>query len=180
MVKKAKHPLISTLLFIIYSCISYLSSQSAVRVFDAREVEELCEEYAQYMNRLLNGPHGGLDLASLCIIPNSNCWIIYIDALVLDFGGNLLDAILLATRGALFNTRISKCTIEQVEGKYEFDVADEETDVLAGWREVPVCVTLNKVKQEGGKVRECCISEETLLTPITNHKFLFARLALDL
>lgn len=30
----------------------------------------------------------------------------------------------------------------------EFEVSDEETEVVCGWREVPVCVTVYKVKKE--------------------------------
>lgn len=120
-------------------------SPSATRVFDPRQVEEMCNEYSQLMNRVLNAPHGGIDLKALCIIPGSTCWILNIDALVLDYGGNLLDAIFLATRGALHNTRIPRATVEQSDGRLEFDIADEETEIVRGWEDVPMCVTLNKV-----------------------------------
>ncbi|KAJ3090393.1 Exosome complex component RRP42 [Quaeritorhiza haematococci] len=125
-------------------------SPSATRVFDLRELEDLCTEYSQFMNRLFNGPHSGIDLKSLCIIPGSTCWVVYVDALVLDYGGNLLDTIVLATRGALLNTRIAKCTVEEVgtgDGgpRYEFDVADEETEPVKGAADLPVCLTLSKI-----------------------------------
>jgi exosome complex RNA-binding protein Rrp42 (RNase PH superfamily) len=35
------------------------------------------------IDRLFNGPQSGLDLESLCIIPNQQCWVIYIDAMVI-------------------------------------------------------------------------------------------------
>jgi exosome complex component RRP42 len=45
-----------------------------------------------------------LRLEELSIIPGKQCWIIHVDATVLDSGGNLLDAIVLATRAALKTT----------------------------------------------------------------------------
>lgn len=47
---------------------------------------------------------GALNLKDLCIIPHKLCWILYIDALVLDSGGNLFDSISMATYAALSNT----------------------------------------------------------------------------
>ena len=46
-----------------------------------------------------------LDLKSLCIVPAKACWTIYIDALVVEWGGNVLDALSLAVRSALSDTR---------------------------------------------------------------------------
>lgn len=45
-----------------------------------------------------------MELKKLCIIPGKLCWIIYVDAMVLDSNGNLFDAISIATRAALHNT----------------------------------------------------------------------------
>jgi exosome complex RNA-binding protein Rrp42 (RNase PH superfamily) len=39
-------------------------------------------EFGEMLNRVLNGDQGGLDLRSLCIIPGSTCWVVYVDALV--------------------------------------------------------------------------------------------------
>ena len=53
-----------------------------MKSLDPREVEDMCSEYSELMNRVLNGDHSGLDLKSLCIVPGSTCWVVYIDALV--------------------------------------------------------------------------------------------------
>ena len=45
-----------------------------------------------------------IDLKSLCLVPKRQCWILYIDAMVLDSGGNLFDAISIAARAALATT----------------------------------------------------------------------------
>jgi exosome complex RNA-binding protein Rrp42 (RNase PH superfamily) len=46
-----------------------------------------------------------LRLEELCIIPGKQCWVLHVDAVVLDSGGNLLDAIVLAARAALKTTQ---------------------------------------------------------------------------
>ncbi|KAJ3181028.1 Exosome complex component RRP42 [Gaertneriomyces sp. JEL0708] len=134
-------------------------SPSATRgLMEPQDVENMCIEYSQFMNRVLNGDQGGIDLKSLCIIHGSTCWILNIDVLVLDFGGNLLDIILVATRGALHNTRIPKAIIEESDGKVDFAISDDETELVRGWEGVPLCVTLNKIGY--GHVVDASPSEE--------------------
>lgn len=53
-------------------------------------------------------PGGALDLPSLCVIPGKACWLVYVDALLLNDGGNVLDALSVATRAALALTRVPK------------------------------------------------------------------------
>ena len=60
-------------------------------------------ELSAVLERILLQSHT-IDLTKLCIIPDKLCWILYIDAMVLDSGGNLFDAISLATKAALHNT----------------------------------------------------------------------------
>lgn len=50
----------------------------------------------------------GLDLASLCLVPGKTCWLVYVDALVLNDGGNVLGALSMAARAALALTRVYK------------------------------------------------------------------------
>ncbi|KAI8930361.1 ribosomal protein S5 domain 2-type protein [Entophlyctis helioformis] len=120
-------------------------SPSAMPFADPRDVEQMCNDYSQILNRILNGPHGGLDLGKLCIIPGATCWIVSVDVLILDYGGNVLDTIAMAVRGALHNTRLPKATVEQTDGHYEFDIADDETETLSGRDMVPVAQTLCKI-----------------------------------
>jgi exosome complex component RRP42 len=116
------------------------------------------------MNKVFNGTQGGIDLEALVIIPRQQCWILYIDALVgsfaidlsklelnklhqqiLEYNGNVLDSIFLATRGALGNTQIPKTKVEEVaEGQFDFDVVDGTVPVK-GASDAPITVTLNKL-----------------------------------
>lgn len=46
------------------------------------------------LDRVLNGPQGGLNLEKLCIIPGQQCWIVYIDAIVSSHGLHIIINIL--------------------------------------------------------------------------------------
>ncbi|KAF9564002.1 Exosome complex component RRP42 [Mortierella alpina] len=91
---------------------------------------------------------GGINLSKLCIIPGQQCWILYVDALVLDYGGNLMDAIFMGTRAAIYDTRIPKTEVQDLgDGQFEFEVLDdaEDTEEVEGREDMPLCVTLNKI-----------------------------------
>lgn len=60
---------------------------------------------------------GSLDLKSLCVLPGKTCWVVYVDALLLNDGGNVLDALSIAARAALALTRIPKVRVTAVLGK---------------------------------------------------------------
>jgi exosome complex component RRP42 len=64
---------------------------------------------------------------------------------ILDNGGNVLDCLFLATRGALQNTRIPKTRVQEVaHGDYDFELLDT-MEQLKGWQNVPVTVTLHRI-----------------------------------
>jgi exosome complex RNA-binding protein Rrp42 (RNase PH superfamily) len=60
------------------SCSSPIASQQ----FAGRGADDFNNELTQMLDRVLNGPQGGLNLEKLCIIPGQQCWIVYIDAIV--------------------------------------------------------------------------------------------------
>jgi exosome complex component RRP42 len=56
----------------------------------------------------------------------------------------------MATKAALYNTRIPKTQIQDLgDGEFEFEVLDdvEDAERLDGIENIPIGVTLNKVKQ---------------------------------
>ncbi|CEG64195.1 hypothetical protein RMATCC62417_01216 [Rhizopus microsporus] len=123
-------------------------SPSASQQFEGRGADEINNSLTMAVDRLFNGPQSGLDLEKLCIIPGQQCWIIYIDAMVMDAAGNLLDCIVMTVRAALYNTRIPKTEIQDLgEGEYEFEVMDdvEDAEPIVGWENLPITVTLYKI-----------------------------------
>ncbi|KAG0171825.1 Exosome complex component RRP42 [Apophysomyces sp. BC1034] len=126
-------------------------SPSASQQFEGRGADDLNNSLTLALDRLLNGPQSGLDLAKLCIIPGQQCWVIHIDAMVMDCAGNLLDCIVMTTRAALFNTRIPKTEIQDLgEGEFEFEVMDdvEDAEPIEGWERLPIAVSLYKIGQQ--------------------------------
>lgn len=66
-----------------------------------------------------------IDLASLCILPGKSCWVLYIDALVLDLDGSVVDAIAIGCRAALHDTRIPKVEIQKDGDEEDFEIDDD-------------------------------------------------------
>ena len=44
------------------------------------------------------GRAGGLDLSQLCVVSGKTAWVVYLDALLLDVGGNLHDVLSAAAK----------------------------------------------------------------------------------
>ncbi|KAI7854002.1 ribosomal protein S5 domain 2-type protein [Circinella umbellata] len=123
-------------------------SPSASQQFEGHGADELNNTLTLALERFLCGPQSGLDLAKLCIIPGRQCWVIYVDAMVMDCAGNLLDCIIMTTRSALFDTRIPKTEIQDLgDGEYEFEVMDdvEDAEPIGNWNRLPLAVTLYKI-----------------------------------
>ncbi|KAJ3339957.1 Exosome complex component RRP42 [Gonapodya sp. JEL0774] len=125
---------------------------SAAPHLTPQALQSLSTELSQSVSRLLNGPGGGLDLKSLCIIPRRTCWILYVDAMILDSSGPLLDPLHLGVRAALLTTQIPHVTVERVGAgplDFDYDVTPDRTVPISGAASVPVSVTLHKI---GGRL----------------------------
>ncbi|ORY95595.1 ribosomal protein S5 domain 2-type protein [Syncephalastrum racemosum] len=123
-------------------------SPSASQQFEGRGADDINNQLTLSMDRLFNGPQSGIDVSSLCIIPGQQCWVIYIDAMVMDCGGNLFDCIAFTTRAALFDTRIPRTEVQDMgDGEFEFEVMDDIEDAtpVPGWAQSPVAITMYKI-----------------------------------
>ena len=90
----------------------------------------------------------GIDLRGLGIVDGKSCWLLYVDALVLNRGGNLLDAISIAAKAALGNTRIPKVDIvaDEEGGEAEIELDDDpESAVPVDTTRVPLVITVSQV-----------------------------------
>ncbi|KAH8555474.1 ribosomal protein S5 domain 2-type protein [Umbelopsis sp. PMI_123] len=123
-------------------------SPSASQQFEGHGADDLNNELTQALQRILGGPQCGINFEKLCIIKGQQCWVVYIDAMILDYSGNVFDAIFMATKAALYNTRIPKTQIQDLgDGEFEFEVLDdvEDAERLDGIENIPIGVTLNKI-----------------------------------
>lgn len=102
--------------------------------FRGRGGDELSAELSTAIEKSFGvgmaGEAAALDLASLCILPGKSCWVLYVDALVLDLDGSVVDAISVACRAALEDAKIPKVEILGEGEGQDFEVDDEESTRL--------------------------------------------------
>jgi len=114
---------------------------------ESREADELNLELARVLRRNLNNK-SAIDLEKLCVIEGKQCWIIYVDVLVVYNNGNLYDTMGIATKAALYDTRIPKIEVVPSETPGEMDIevdADPEATIVFDATNVPICITLTKI-----------------------------------
>jgi exosome complex component RRP42 len=132
---------------------------SASPEYEGRGAEVLNQELSIVLERIANNTtlSNIMELKKLCIIPGKLCWIIYVDAMVLDSNGNLFDAISIATRAALHNTLVPKVEVN-LENE-EFEISDDpESFTRLNTDNVPICITFTKIAN--GYIVDSTIEEE--------------------
>ncbi|XP_006746704.1 exosome complex component RRP42 [Leptonychotes weddellii] len=129
-----------------FSVASPCSSANATPEFEGRGGDDLGTEIANTLYRIFNNK-SSVDLKSLCISPREHCWILYVDVLLLECGGNLFDTICIAVKAALFNTRIPRVRVlEDEEGSKDIELSDDPYDCIRlSVENVPCIVTLCKI-----------------------------------
>lgn len=91
---------------------------------------------------------GGLNRKSLSIVPGKHCWSIFVDVLILGEDGNVMDAIMLATRAALQRTRLPGVTVEEGGEATEIVLSDNPSLARAiDVSSLPISVTLSQIGQ---------------------------------
>lgn len=121
-------------------------SANATPEFEGRGGEELGTEIAHMLAKAYQSPNT-LDLKKLCILEHKQCWKLYVDILILECGGNLFDAVSIAVKAALYNTKIPKVTAAAMDGgNVELQLSDDphDCDRLAV-ETFPLLVTVCKI-----------------------------------
>lgn len=134
-------------------------SANASPKFAGRGGSELATDISNMLS-LVYKDDKKLDYRSLCVIPRQCCWTLYVDIVVLECGGNLFDAIALAVKAALYNTRIPKVTVQRdVDGVEDIEVSDNPHDYdKLDTQQLPLLVTVSKVGQ--GHIVDTTLEEE--------------------
>ncbi|OWF55143.1 exosome complex component RRP42-like [Mizuhopecten yessoensis] len=135
-------------------------SANATPEFEGRGGEDLATDISNMLYRAYDCPNC-FDLQQLCVIPDQQCWILYVDILLLECGGNLFDATSLAVKAALFNTSIPTVTVTKDEGVVDLEISDDPYDVQRlDMKSSPCIVTLSKVGHshvvDASQKEECC------------------------
>jgi exosome complex component RRP42 len=84
----------------------------ASQTFEPGPPDERAIALARYVDRSIRESNM-VDLKSLVIVPGKVCYVVYVDVYVLDYGGNLIDASVLAAAKALENTKIRKYKVDE-------------------------------------------------------------------
>lgn len=128
--------------------------------FVGRGAADLNASLAQMLHRLYASRAARRLRQGLCVIEGRRCWVLHVDALVLDSGGNLFGALSMAVRAALRVTRLPRVVV--VEGE-----ADEDDDVSVDeghWHDVPYAeeapVAITVAALGSGHVVDCTSEEE--------------------
>lgn len=150
-------------------------SANATPEFEGRGGEQLAMEFSNTLESAYRSRQA-FNLKNLCILPQQRCWKLYIDVLVrcfvrmwtfsvsfrqkimiffvgmqnfqiLECGGNLYDAVSLAVKGALFNTRLPKVTAALMDGgNVDLALSDDPFDcVRLQVDSIPILVTICKI-----------------------------------
>lgn len=130
-------------LFVILHYIT--SSALASPEFERRQGEELGQHLAHRLAEAFRNDVS-IDLPSLSVIPGQQCWILYVDALVLEWGGGMVDALSLGVKAALHNTLIPKLTVTGEGEEMEIEISDDPRDsTRVDASNAPIIVTLTQV-----------------------------------
>ena len=148
-------------------------SANATPSFEGRGGESLATSISGVLSRAYNSQQV-LDLSQLVVVPGHTCWILYVDILVLELGGNIYDAVSIAVKAALATTRIPRLSVTSVEGgEPEIEITDSvgtdsyhSVDVSS----CPVLVTMARIGNHcivdpSPEEEEC--SSATLLLAVT-------------
>lgn len=150
------------------------SSPAAYPHLSPAALDDLSYDMTIILNQCLS--HPSLHPKNLGIIPRRKSWLLNLDAIVLSDSGNVYDALFLAARSALWDTKVPKTRNVQYQPKTnvpsdqdvemsadgsgsifntreaanpaDFELADywDEGEPLKTTQEWPVCVTLNLVR----------------------------------
>ncbi|NP_001086766.1 exosome component 7 S homeolog [Xenopus laevis] len=147
-------------------------SANAAPEFEGRGGEELGTEIAFMLYKIFDN-RSSIDLESLCIQAREHCWVLYVDVLLLECGGNLFDTISVAVKAALFNARIPKVRVlEDEEGGKDFELSDDPYDcVRLNVVNVPCIVTLSRIGHRhvvDATLQEEACSVASLLISVTS------------
>lgn len=107
-----------------------------------RGSETMEQEVLSVLN-LLYSSIDALNLTDLCIVKGESCWLLNIDVLFIQCGGNLFDAASFALKAALHSTTMPDVSVAGEGIEMELEISDDPYKV---WKlntsMCPICITL--------------------------------------
>jgi len=135
-------------------------SANASPAFEGKGGDNLAADISRALTRAYASPEV-LNLEELCILAGKTCWILYVDILVLEVGGNLYDAVSMAVKAAIFSTRIPVVSVTSVDGgEPELDLSDDpHAATRLSVENAPILVSLARIGNHC--IVDCTPEEET-------------------
>lgn len=126
--------------------VSVSCTLTASPLFEGQRGEEVAAELTFAMNRMLEGGLSAETRKALSISPQ-HCWLLLVDAVVLDYDGAMLDVVSSAIYAALVDTRLPKVFVQTgKDGKGVIEMVDNSGEEFGlGLGVVPIFVTLVQV-----------------------------------
>lgn len=130
--------------------------------FVGRGGADLNAELSQLLMRLYASSATRELRKGLSLIRGKKCWVLHVDALVLDSGGNLYGALSLAVRAALRVVRLPRVVVipGEADDDDEIEVDEEVFERLIRSEDAPVAVTLSAVGGRGVYIADSTSEEE--------------------
>lgn len=143
-------------------------SPNATPLFVARGGDELANEIKGMITRCYRN-NFAIDLQELCIIKSKQCWIIYVDILLLECGGNLYDSLSIATKAALYNTAVPRLLVtDGDEGDADISLPDNPADTWKlNLKKIPLIITVSKIGHRHivdatSEEERCCLARAVI------------------
>lgn len=116
---------------------------------DFRFYEQENARLSTELNNIVAAP-GAIDVKSLCVLPNKYCWKIFVDLVVMQAAGSVIDMCSLAAYAALCDTKLPILNVVQGESSSPEDYDIElDTDAFAyrviDISNLPIALTLHSI-----------------------------------
>uniref|UniRef100_F1L2L6 Ribosomal RNA-processing protein 42 n=1 Tax=Ascaris suum TaxID=6253 RepID=F1L2L6_ASCSU len=120
-------------------------SANATPLFVGRGGEDLAVEVTSALDVAYDNPYVLPDLKKLILSP-MHAWKLYVDIVILECGGNILDAAGIGVKAALRNTEICNVIVRPAdEGKCAVDLANDNTVWKMDVSRAPLFVSVHKL-----------------------------------
>ena len=130
--------------------------------FVGRGGADLNAELVQLLSKLYASQATEELRRALCLIPGKKCWILHVDALVLDSGGNLFGALSIAVRAALRLVVLPKVIVipGEADEDDEIEIDEEVFEMIPKSCDAPIAVTLSAIGPRSVYMSDCTSEEE--------------------
>uniref|UniRef100_A0A2K6VSJ9 Ribosomal RNA-processing protein 42 n=1 Tax=Onchocerca volvulus TaxID=6282 RepID=A0A2K6VSJ9_ONCVO len=120
-------------------------SANATPLFVGRGGEEFADELSAALDAAYDNNYVLPDLKKLILSP-THAWKLFVDIVLLQCDGNVIDAAGLGVKAALKDTEISEVIVRPAdEGKYTIDLPDDNTVWKLDISRVPLFVSVNRL-----------------------------------